>query len=438
MMHIRHFRQMPILMLFVLCIGIFTVEAQSKGTGRPVIVAHINNQPIMPPVRDYLVRALARAQKENAECLLVEIDTPGGLGESMRDISRVFLESKVPVVVYVTPSTARAASAGAIIALAANIIAMAPGSNIGAAHPVTGAGDNIPTDMRDKVTNDSAALARNIAEKRARDPKLAEDFVRKSISLTATEASRAHLADILATNRTDLFRQLEGRTVMTASGTRIMHTAGAPVIEEPLNQLEDFLLFLFNPNIALILGAIAFYGLVAEATTPGAILPGVTGSIALILSLYSMTALSVNAAGGALLILAFTLFVVDVVATTHGVLTVGGIIAFVFGSLMLFNGSPTGMQVSLSVILTLAGVTSLFTLGIVGAAIRTRRRAAGSGPETLIGQVGEARSDLNPGGDVFVDGALWSAINDGVDSVSKGDSVQVISRKGLKIRVKKA
>ncbi len=411
-------------------------HAQSSSS--EVYVATLANQPIMPPTKDYLIGALHRAEANNAQCFIVQMDTPGGDGESMRDIAQAFLLSTIPVVVYVTPEGARAASAGAIIALSANLIAMTPGTNIGASHPVMEGGGNLPSDIRKKVTNDMAAFVRNLAEKRGKNPKLSEEFVIKSISLTANEAYQRKLADILSPTLSDLLRQLNGRKVDTYSGAKTMQTLNAKVVNIPLSPWQAALLFLFNPNVALILGAIAFYGIITEISHPGAIFPGVAGAIALVLSLYALAALNANIAGVALLLLAAVLFVIDVYAVTHGVLTIGGIICFVTGSLMLFNGSPEGMSPSLSVIITLALVSALFSVVVLGSALRLRRRPAGSGPETLIGKFANARTDINPKGRVFVDGSYWSAENAGEDAIKSGDRVKVVSREGLTLRVIKS
>lgn len=431
-------RKFLLLSLLTLLIFLCSRVSLAQFAHGEVYVATLANQPIMPPTKDYLIGALHRAETNGAQCLIVQMDTPGGDGESMRDIAQAFLLSHIPVIVYVTPEGARAASAGAIIALSANIIAMTPGTNIGASHPVLEGGGNLPSDIRKKVTNDMAAFVRNLAEKRGKNPQLAEEFVLKSISLTANEAYDRKLVDIISPNLVDLLKQLNGRKTETYTGEKTMQTLNAKVVNVPLSPLQAALLFLFNPNVALILGVIAFYGIVTEISHPGAIFPGVAGSIALVLSLYALTALDANIAGVALLILAAVLFVLDVYAVTHGVLTVGGIICFVTGSLMLFNGSPEGVSPSLSVIITLALVSALFSIVVLGSALRLMKRPAGSGPETLIGKFTDARTDINPKGKIFLDGSYWSAVNVGEAPIHSGDQVKVVSREGLTIRVVKS
>jgi len=404
----------------------------------PVVVVARLDTPVLPPTEGHLSRALREAERDGASCLLIEMDTPGGSLEVTRRLVQMFLSSPVPVVVYVSPKGAQAASAGAIIGLSAHVLAMAPGTNIGAAHPVSGGGEDIPGDMKDKVVNDTAAFARSIAEKRGRSVRWAEDIIRKSVSATETEAVRLDVADLVASNRAELLAKLDGRAVTTDAGRKVLRTAGARTEENEPTWLEKLLLLISNPNVALILGAVAMYGIITEVSNPGAIFPGVAGAIALLLALYSLSVLSVSATGAALLLLALVLFVVDVYAPTHGVLTAGGVIAFIFGAMMLFNDPVAGSQLSLTVVITIGLLTGLFFLTIVSAAWRSQRRRAGSGPETLEGREGDARTPVNPTGMVFVDGSLWSAENVGEEPIAQGDTIVVVSREGLKLRVRRA
>jgi len=416
-----------------------TSSAQSvPARGTPVVVTARIEGLIMPPTRDYIAHALRRAEDTGAQCLLVQINTPGGQAEAMRGIAQLFLNARVPIVAYVAPDGAQAASAGAIVALAANILAMAPATNIGAAHPVLMTGGDIPGDMKTKMVNDMAAFSRALAEKRKKSPQIAEQFVRNSISLSASEALKDHIADLIAPSRSFLLQTINGRRVETAAGPVTLHTNGARQEAEEPSWIQALLMVLLNPNVALILGAVALYGIIAEIQHPGAIVPGVAGSIALILSLYAMSVLSVNAAGVALILLAFLLFGIDLYAPTHGVLTVGGIASFIVGALMIFNDAQTGVQVSLVVVVSLALVTALFFGTILAALVRARRRPPGSGPETLIGQSGVARTNLDPNGLVFCDGAFWKAVNVGAEPVRAGDAVRVVARDGLTLRVQRA
>lgn len=414
-------------------------SAQSdRGTQRQFVLMHMDG-PIMPPTRDCFQRALDVAVRERAELLLIEMNTPGGHGEAMRQIAQEILNARVPVVVYVTPSGARAASAGAVIGITAHVLAMAPSTNIGAAHPVLGTGGDIPGDMRDKVVNDMSAFLRTVAERRGKSADWADSIVRKSVASTETEAHKAGVVDLIASDRDDLFRKLDGRKVKLGDGTeRPLHTIGLRATEVEPTWVERLLLLLFDGNVTLILGAIAFYGIIAEVQNPGAIVPGVIGSIALVLSLYSMSVLSVNAAGVALLLLAAILFVVEVYAPTHGILTAGGITAFIFGSLMLFRDSSTGARVSIIVVLGLALFTAAFFIFVIGSVIKSRRMPPGTGPETLVGALGRAKTALDPEGSVLVEGALWRAVNVGMDPIAAGDSVLVKARDNLLLKVVRA
>ncbi len=412
--------------------------AQPRGGERSFVLMRMDG-PIMPPTKDCFRRALDRAVRDRAELLLIEMNTPGGHGETMRDIAQDILNARVPVVVYVTPSGARAASAGAVIGLTAHVLAMAPSTNIGAAHPVMGTGGDIPKDMRDKVVNDMSAFLRTVAARRGKSADWAESIVRRSVASTEAEALKAGVADLIADDRKELFAKLDGREVKLGDGSkRMMRTMGLRAQEVEHSWVERLLLLLFDGNVTLILGAIAFYGIIAEVQSPGAIFPGVIGSIALVLSLYSMSVLSVNAAGVALLLLAGVLLVVDIYAPTHGILTAGGITAFIFGALMLFRDSSTGAQVSLVVVLTLALATAAFFVFVISSVIRSRRMPPGTGPESLLGAHGRARTALDPGGNVFVDGAIWQALNVGDDPVAAGDDVIVQGRNGLVLQVVRA
>lgn len=421
-----------------LWLGVVVWPALVAAQGRVYVVMAMDG-PIMPPTKDCFARALNRAVQERAVFLLVEMNTPGGHGEAMREIGQLVLNARVPVVVYVTPSGARAASAGAVIGLTAHVLAMAPSTNIGAAHPVLGTGQDIPGAMKEKVVNDMSAFIRAVAARRGKSVEWTEAIIRRSVSSTEKEALEVGVADLIARDRTELLTKLDGRKVTLGDGSTVtMRTAGAKPIRVDPTWVERLLLLLFDGNVALILGAVAFYGIIAEIQNPGAIFPGVIGTIALVLSLYSMSVLSVNAAGVALLVLAAILFVVDIYAPTHGVLTAGGITAFIFGALMLFRDSSTGARVSLAVVIALALVTAAFFVFIIGSIIRSRRMPPATGPEALIGMHGQARSDLNPEGKVFADGAFWDAVNVGDEPIRSGDEVVITDREGFVLKVKRA
>lgn len=430
---------------FLVCLGtmlllaLYGVTAASAQSNSGTVVVATVNEAILPPVRDYLARSLAQAERENAACLLVEINTPGGRVDTTREIVRLFLEAKVPVLVYVTPTGSRAGSAGAIIGLSGTLLAMSPQTNIGAAHPVGGSGENLPSDMRTKVENDMAAFVRSIAEKRGKNAVIAEQIVRQSVSLTENEAVKLNYADLVAANRTDLLQQIEGRLVKTTAGEATLRTFGAIVKPVAPSLTESFLMLLLQPNVTLLLVIVATFGILTEFVAPGVSVPGIVGSIALVLALYSMSVLSVNAVGAMLLVLSLALFITDLHAASHGILTLGGAAAFICGGLMLFGNATNTAHVSVSLVVTLGLLMALFFGTVVAGTLRSRRR---QGTTSLIGDTAEARSDFAAGensvGRVFMEGAYWNAVNCGGDPIVSGDRVKVEGRDGLTLRVRRS
>ncbi len=399
-----------VLLLFAVVVTALPLHAQTR-----VMRIEVNGT-INPASAKYIHDAVASAAEEKAAAIVLELNTPGGLLPSTREIVSDFLASRVPVIVYVSPGGAQAASAGAFIALAAHVAAMSPGTNIGAAHPVTlGEGaqniadsSNIPLT---KATNDAAAFARTIAEKRGRNVDWAERAVRGSISCTETEALRDSVIDIIARDLADLLRQADGRTVETSRGTVILHTAQARVYDREMNFQQKLLNTLSDPNIAYILLMLGMYGLFFELYNPGAIFPGVVGGICLILAFYSMNTLPINYAGLALIVFGVILFVLEVKIVSHGLLSVGGVISLFLGSVMLIE-SPPGMeflQVSLSVIITLTACTAAFFLFIVGKGIGAMKRKPTTGVDGMIGECGRVIEVIHPVGRVAVHGEIWNA-----------------------------
>lgn len=393
--------------------------------------------PIGPVASDYLTNAIAEAELSEGQCLIIEMDTPGGLDESMRDIIQAILNSEVPVCVYVFPSGARAASAGAFILLSAHIAAMAPGTNAGAAHPVSMGGEKIDSIMREKMTNDAAAYAISLADKRKRNKRWAEDIVRKSISTPAKEAVRIGAVDLLAENEDDLIDKLDGRETKTESGEKVIKTTDQPVRRVPMSIKHKLLLILTNPNIAYVLLLIGIYGLFFELQNPGAIFPGVLGTIALILAFYSFQMLPINYAGVALIILAAILFILELQITSHGLLTIGGIISFILGSIILFESDVPYLRTSMSLIAIAAIVTGLFFLLIVGLGIRAQFKRPKTGTEGLVGVPGIAKTQVKKTGTVLVHGELWNAESDEV--IKAGTKIVVTEvKEGMLLKVKKA
>jgi len=359
----------------------------------------------------------------------------------MRDIVQDMLNSPVPVVVYVSPAGARAGSAGVFITLAADVAAMAPGTNIGAAHPVgiTGA---ITGTVNEKATNDAAAYARAIADSQGRNAAWAEEAVRESVSITAKEAVEVGVVDFVASDLTDLLEKIDGKTVSTTMGERVLATRGAEIRHVPMTLPQRILHAIVDPNIAYLLLTVGMWALVAEFYHPGAILPGVTGAICLILAFVAFGSLPVNWGGVALIVLAIILFVLDIKVAGYG-LSVGGVIAFVLGSLMIFSPfiptSPTMpvLIVSRPLIAVMTAAIAAFFLLALSAGIRAQRAQVVSGIGTMVGATGRATSDLDPWGTVQVKSELWSAVAEGGETIEKGEQVRVVAVTGVRLRVTK-
>ena len=387
---------------------------------------------INPGSAGYVVRGIRYANNIGAELIIIQLDTPGGLASSMRQIIKAILNSRVPVVVYVAPSGAGAASAGAIVTISAHIAAMAPGTNIGAAHPVGLGGKDIGKTMTEKVVNDMASYARGIARQRHRNAKWIEMAIRESVSITAEEALKKHVIDLIADDISELLRKIDGRTVSIVGGKKIKINTEGISIETFKPDIRDRILkTISDPNIAYILMMIGLTGLYFELAHPGAILPGVLGAISLILAFYSFHTLPVNYAGLLLIALGIILFILEIKVTSYGMLTIGGIISLLLGSMMLFDN----VKVSLSLIMPTVAMFSAFFLGITYLAIKAHREKPISGAEGLIGEKGIVERWEKNRGLVFVHGEYWNAESD--EELAPGDKVEVKAIKGLTLRVKK-
>jgi membrane-bound serine protease (ClpP class) len=392
---------------------------------------------INPATSDYITMGINKANEENTECVIVKLNTPGGLLKSTRVIVSEFLGSKVPIIVYVTPGGAQAASAGVFITMAANIAAMTPGTNIGAAHPVTMQGQMDST-MSEKVTNDAAAFIRTISEKRKRNIKWAEEAVRKSVSLTETEALKKNVINLIANNIDDLLKKVNGEKVETSEGEKILKTENVKIVNFDMNFSQKLLNILSDPNISYILFMLGLYGLLFEIFSPGAIFPGVIGGICIILAFYAMHTLPINYAGLALIIFAVILFILEIKIVSHGVLMIGGIISLVLGSIMLIDVKSAwgALTISWEVIAMIAVITILFFLLIIGLGIKAQRRKPATGAEGIVGEIGKAISDLEPNGLVRVHGEIWDA--ETIDSkIEAGSKIIVEQVNNLKLKVKK-
>jgi membrane-bound serine protease (ClpP class) len=394
---------------------------------------------INPVAAERVDEAIAAAADAGHAALVVRLDTPGGLDTSMRQIVKAIQASPVPVIVYVAPSGSRAASAGAFITLSAHVAAMAPGAAIGAASPVNMGGEAMDKTMKKKVTNDAVAYIRSLAEARGRNADMAERFVKTADSITETVALRENVIDRIAVDLPTLLAAVDGMTVATAAGEVTLATAGAATVTIEIDWRHQILGALADPNVAYILMMLGFYGLFFELSNPGAIFPGVVGAIALILAFYALQALPINYAGAALILLAFILFGLEVFVPSFGALTIGGLVAFVLGSLMLVDSPEEYMSVSLAIILPTALSTAAFFAFLVGAAARAQFRHVSSGKETYIGKRGVADSDLGADrpGTVLFEGDLWRGVTDG-EPVAAGETVVVTGINGLTLTVRPA
>jgi len=391
--------------------------------------------PITPVVAEYIIKSIDAAAKENAEAIVIQLNTPGGLVDSTNEIIMKMMASTVPTVVYVAPSGGRAASAGVFITLAANIAAMAPTTHIGAASPVQMQGQMDKT-MAKKVTNDLAAMIRGIAEKRGRNAKWAEEAVRKAVSITETEALKNKVIDIIAPDVASLLKQIDGRTVDVVLGKKTLKTADASVQEHVMGFRYKLLGIISNPNIAYILMILGFYGLYFELSNPGAIFPGVAGAILLILAFYALQTLPINYAGLMLIILAILLFVAEAFITSHGVLGVGGVVAMLFGSLMLIDSPEPSLRISWTVILPVVATSALLFIVTVTVAVRAHRGRVDTGKEGLIGMQAVARTDIGADGQVHLRGENWNARSD--MPIAKGEKVTVVAVEGLTLKIKRS
>jgi membrane-bound serine protease (ClpP class) len=430
----------PALLLLGAAASVFggTPAPPAAGAAPTVEVVRLNGV-VAPATARYVIRALRDAERSGATALLIELDTPGGLLKSMEDITKAMLNTAVPTIVYVYPSGSRAGSAGVFITYAASIAAMAPTTHLGAAHPVgvgpSGGGGEDKTLMT-KVTNDAVAEIRGFAARHGRNADWAEKAVRESVSITEDQALRLHVIDLIAAGPRDLLERIDGREVATASGKVRLRTRGARLVDVSMDPTEQFLALISDPNVGFVLMTVAIYGIIFELSNPGSVFPGVIGGLALILALASFAVLEVNLAGLLLIGFSLILFIADIKVPSHGVLTSGGIISFVLGSLLLTEGQAPFLRISLTLILTMAALTAGFFAFAVGAGIKAQRQKVHTGREALLGAVGVTRSELRPGGTVFVQGELWSAESvDGV--IPAGSRVRVTRVDGLRLQVKR-
>ncbi len=410
------------------------IAAGTRVSAANVGLIHIDGA-ISPATEGYISRAVDVAAEQNDVCLVIQLNTPGGLLDSTEKIVNKFYDSKVPIVVYVSPAPGHAASAGTFITMAADVAAMAPHTRIGAAHPVElgATGDVEKTDdvMKKKMENDTASLAESIADKHHRNAEWARSSVLESVSITAEKALEIHVIDLIADDLPDLLKQIDGREVHG----KALHTAGATVVPIGMTQRESFLQMFLRPEVMFILMLVVIYGIIGELSSPGAILPGVAGAIALVLVLCLMAILPINVAGVVLIVLAVALFIIDVYAPTHGILTAGGLLAFFLGALMLFNRADPAFHLSLSYIIPGTVLTGLFFLFVVGAGVRAQRLPVRAGRETMLGKVAPAEQRIDAtSGRVFVEGEWWNAVSE--TPIESGQPVEIVAINGLTLKVK--
>ncbi len=423
-----------------LLIVLVPLLALSSTEDRPAVVRVVQVDGVINPVvAEFITTELERANEEQARAFLIEIDTPGGLDTAMRTIIKGILGSEIPVVVYVYPSGARAASAGALITLAADFAAMAPGTNLGAAHPVSiggGGGGGQDKVMMDKVVQDAVAYSRSIAEKRGRNLEWAEKVVRESISTPASEALSLKVIDLIVEDEGALLKALEGKRYLRDGKERTLKVADAFLVRSEMNWRQRTLDVISNPTVAYLLLMLGMLGIFFEISQPGVILPGALGAIALLLAFYSFQTLPVNYAGVLLILLAIVLFILEVKVTSFGMLTVGGILSMALGSLMLIESSEPYLQISRAVIFATVAVTAGFFSLVVYYVLRTHRTRFVSGAEGISGERGTAVTEIHREGRIFVHGEYWDAFSE--EPIPEGSPVEVVSmEQGMRLKVRR-
>lgn len=433
----RHPRMTPWALLwrrFAAALAVSMLLSVASGAASAEVLKITVNDTIQPITAEYIGRALAEAQRNHDKALLIELSTPGGLVDSTRDIINKILESPVPVIIYVTPSGSRAASAGFFILESADVAAMAPGTNTGAAHPVTIGGPKMDEVMKEKLENDSAALMRSVAGKRGRNVEIAESAVRQSKSFTEEEALKNRLIDIVAANEQELLQQLSSKPVKRFNGQEIkLNLVGEPIRFYDMTLKQRILAYIMDPNIAFILLAIGALALYAEFNHPGAVLPGTVGIVFILLAAFALNLLPVRHAALLMILAAFVLFALEAKFASHGILGIGGIAMLTLGALLLVDGPIPEMRVRLVTALAVSVPMGLITVFLMSIALKARRNKIVTGEQGMVGETGVAQTALSPRGKVFVHGELWDAIAS--TPVSAGQLVVVRKIEGLQLQV---
>jgi membrane-bound serine protease (ClpP class) len=392
------------------------------------------NDTIQPVTEEYIARAIAEAERNKDQALLIELNTPGGLLDSTRDIIEKILAAKVPVIIYVAPSGRRAASAGFFILESADVAAMAPGTNTGAAHPVTLGGGKVDDVMKQKMENDAAALMRSVVAKRGRNIEIAESTVRESKSFTEQEALKDHLIDYVASSQDDLFKQMQGKPIKLFDGQNVtLNLVGQPVRNYDMTLKQRILAYIMDPNVAFILLAIGAFALYAEFNHPGAVLPGTVGVVFILLAIFALNLLPTRFAAVVLILASFVLFALEAKFASHGVLGIGGIVTMTLGALLLVDAPIPEMRVHLPTALAVSIPLGLITVFLMNIALKARHNKVVTGAQGLVGETGVAQSALAPEGKVFVHGELWDAVSS--SPVTAGQPIIVRKVDGLLLRV---
>lgn len=439
----RHVRPLRRVTSLLGLLGLVAALAGSSASGAVVAdgsadgaveVLHLDGE-VNAVSADYLSGALGGAGRDRAGAVVLVINTPGGISTAMDAMVTALLSAPVPVAAYVAPSGARAASAGLFVAQAADVVAMAPGTNIGSAHPVTGSGGDIGGDLGRKVLNDAVARVRSLAVLHQRNADWCEQAVRNSVNIDADAALRLGVADLEPATMGALLAALDGRSAHRPNGSLLtFRTNGASVVDRPMSAFQDALQLLIDPNVTYILLLVAVFGLIAEVSSPGAILPGVVGGLAAILALVGLSSLPVNLVGLLLLGFAFLLFVFDVKAQTHGILTVGGLVSLLLGSVFLLNTGAVDIGIDWRVIVLAATAAALGFAFVVRKAVRARSEWGAAPADALVGSLGEARGPLSPTGKVFVAGAVWPA-STAAGPIASGQPVRVVAQERTRLEV---
>ena len=423
-----------IVLLFFILSAVILAQGNSPEKA-PVFFIEVDGI-INPATAKFITDSVDQATQKGGQCLVIQLDTPGGLMESMRIIVKKFLSSSIPIIVYVAPSGARAASAGVFITMAANVAVMAPGTHIGAAHPVTlGAEGKESKTMTEKIVNDTVSFIKSIAKSKGRNVDWAEKAVTKSVSITDGEALKLNVIDFISPDLPDLLARLDGKVIKLDGVTRTLETKGVQPRPLEMSWRYRLLDIISNPTIAYILLMLGIYGIFFELSSPGAILPGVVGGIFLILAFYALQMLPINYAGLALIFFGIILFIAEIKVVSHGLLAVGGVISLFLGSMMLVESPAEYMRISLSVIIPAVLVSAAFFIFAVTKAINARLKKPTTGKEGLVGEIGIATTAVAPEGKISIHGEVWNAASD--EPVEKGKKVQVVGVKDLTLRVKR-